>query len=95
MFIILFTYKKSLEVIDKYIPEHIAFLKDGYKHNYFIASGRKHPRSGAVILCKLKNRIQLEELIKHHPFVVHGVADYEIIEFIPCDYQQGFEHFIE
>lgn len=94
MYIILFTYKKPLEIIDKYIPEHVAFLKEGYQNNYFVASGRKVPRSGAVIICKLKDRAKIEELIKKHPFVIHDIADYELIEFIPCDYQKGFENFI-
>lgn len=95
MFIILFTYKKPLAIVDQYIPKHIAFLKDGYQRNYFIASGRRNPRSGAVILSKLKDYPQLQEFIKQSPLVVHGVADHEIIEFLPCDYQPGFEHFLE
>lgn len=95
MFIILFTYKKPLEIVDKFIPEHVNFLKQGYQNNYFIASGRKNPRSGAVILCKLKDRAQLETLIKQHPFCINDIADYELIEFVPCDYQSGFEQFID
>jgi hypothetical protein len=43
MFVILLTYKKSLEDIDEYLAEHRAFLDNGYRDNFFVASGPKNP----------------------------------------------------
>ena len=55
MFIILLTYKKSLDIVEKYIEDHAAFLDQGYHKNYFIVSGRKNPRTGGIIISQLKD----------------------------------------
>jgi uncharacterized protein YciI len=95
MFIIDITYKKSLEFIDQYLVEHRAFLDGGYKDNYFIASGPKNPRIGGIIISQLKDRDQLEAILKQDPFIIHDVADYNIIEFNPVKYHQDFVSFID
>ncbi len=94
MFVILVTYVKSLEVVDKYLAEHVVFLDEGYEKNYFIVSGGKNPRTGGVIFSQLKDRGQLEEIIKKDPFYTYEIASYEIIEFTPRKYHQDFSAFI-
>ncbi|MBV9575952.1 MAG: GTP cyclohydrolase [Gammaproteobacteria bacterium] len=95
MFIIDITYKESLEHIDQYLAEHRAFLDNGYKENYFIASGPKNPRISGIIISQLRNREQLEDILKKDPFRVHDVADYKIIEFSPTKYHSNFATFID
>jgi len=95
MFIVELTYKKSIEQIDKYLTEHRAFLDTCYKNNYFVASGPKNPRTGGIIISQLKNRVQLENILKQDPFSIHGLADYEIIEFNPIKYHANFATFVE
>jgi len=95
MFIIDITYKKSLEQIDQHLAEHRAFLDNGYKNNYFVASGPKNPRTGGIIISQLKNLEQLEDILKKDPFNIHDVADYKIIEFNPNKYHLSFATFIE
>jgi uncharacterized protein YciI len=94
MFIILVSYKKSLEIVDKHLTDHVTFLEHGYQNNYFIVSGRKNPRTGGIIISQLKDRGQLESIIKHDPFHIHEIADYEIIEFIPGKFHPDFSKFI-
>jgi uncharacterized protein YciI len=94
MFVILVTYKKSLETIDKYLTEHVNFLDHGYQNNYFFVSGRRNPRIGGVIISQLNDRNQLEALIKQDPFYIHDLADYEIIEFIPRGHHPDFAKFL-
>lgn len=94
MFIIEVTYKKSLEYVDQYLAEHRTFLDDGYKNNYFITSGPKHPRTGGIIISQLLNRNQLEDILKKDPFSIHDIADYRIIEFNPIKYHKNFASFI-
>lgn len=94
MFVILITYKKPLEVVDKYLSEHAAFLERGYENDCFIVSGRKIPRTGGVIFSQLKDRGQLEGIIKQDPFHIHGIAEYEIIEFVPGKYHPKFALFV-
>ncbi len=94
MFVVILTYKKPLTDIDKHLTEHRAFLDSGYKNNFFVASGPKNPRDGGVIISQLKNRDELENILKQDPFSIHDVADYEIIEFDPIKYHADFRSFI-
>jgi uncharacterized protein YciI len=94
VFIIILNYKKSLVDIDKYLAEHRAFLDSGYRDNFFVASGPKNPRTGGIIISQLKNREQLENILKQDPFNINDVADYEIIEFSPTKYHNNFASFV-
>jgi uncharacterized protein YciI len=49
----------------------------------FLASGRKVPRTGGVILARGASREEIETIINLDPFYRHHVAEYEIIEFSP------------
>lgn len=95
MFVILITYKKSLDMVDKYLAEHVDFLEACYQQNYFIVSGRKNPRTGGVIVSQLTDRGQLDAIISKDPFYVHDIADYEVIEFIPGKWHSDFSVFLK
>ncbi|WP_299102712.1 YciI family protein [uncultured Winogradskyella sp.] len=83
MFIINITYKTELTVIDQFIDAHIKFLNKHYELGHFIASGRKEPRTGGVILSPMTSTSKLENIILEDPFKINELADYELIEFIP------------
>jgi uncharacterized protein YciI len=94
MFVIQVNYIQSIDWVNKYLLEHRAFLDEGYKKNYFIVSGPKNPRTGGIILSQLTDRHQLETILKNDPFLVHGIAAYEVIEFSPVKYHSDFSSFI-
>ena len=52
MFIVLLTYRKPLAEIDRLMDDHVAWLKGHYAAGLFIASGRRVPRTGGVILAR-------------------------------------------
>ncbi len=83
MFIVSLNYLSSLDQVDSLLEEHIEFLKMQYEKKIFIASGRKIPRTGGVILAKAKNKEELNAIIEQDPFYRNGVAEYEVTEFIP------------
>jgi uncharacterized protein YciI len=83
MFIVNLTYKTQLEKIDHYLNEHNKFLNEQYELGNFIASGRKIPRTGGIILSKSSSKLELEKIIEKDPFKQNELADYDIIEFIP------------
>lgn len=88
MFIINLTYKTGLEVVDQFLDKHVEFLNEQYELGYFIASGRKIPRTGGIILSNIESRLELEKIINKDPFKKNELADYELIEFVPsktCD----------
>ncbi len=94
MFVFLLKYIKSLEEVDKVISAHITYLDKFYSLGKFICSGRRLPRIGGVILCKAANIEEAIAITKEDPFLIAGVAEYEIIEFSPTKYKEGFERFI-
>lgn len=91
MFIVSLTYTAPLNEVDKLLDDHVAYLKQQYAAGNFIASGRKMPRTGGVILSMLKSRATLDEVLAQDPFHHAGVADYEVIEFEPSMVAEGFE----
>lgn len=82
MFIINITYKTDLKTVDSFLNQHIDFLNEQYQLGHFIASGRKVPRTGGIILSNIQNKAQLEEIILKDPFKKEELATYEIIEFV-------------
>lgn len=86
MFIINLTYIESLEAVEKHLQEHINFLNYYYAEGLFIASGRKNPRTGGIILMQGKNKEVVQEIIRQDPFYKNKIAQYDIIEFEASKY---------
>lgn len=95
MFIINITYKSHLKKIDQFLSEHIEYLNKQYDLGYFIASGKKKPRTGGIIFSKIKSKLDLEKIIEDDPFKIQNLADYELIEFIPNKSNKQLEYLIE
>jgi len=94
MFILSLKYIKPLEEVDKELKSHIQYLEKYYSLQKFICSGRRNPRIGGVILCNVKNMEEVKSIINEDPFYINKIAEYEIIEFTPTKYADGFEDFI-
>jgi uncharacterized protein YciI len=83
MFVLDVTYNAPLERIDAALPAHAAWLDEQYAAGIFLASGRKVPRTGGVILADGPDRATIETLVQTDPFWRDGLASYEITEFLP------------
>lgn len=92
MFIVNLTYKKPIEDVENHLEAHRAYLKDQYAAGHFIASGRKEPRTGGIIMARMKELKALQAELAKDPFNKEGIADYEIIEFIPSMTAEGYEN---
>ncbi len=79
MLILSLTYTAPLDKVEEQTEAHMAWVKKGYDDGHFIASGRKVPRSGGVILAK-GERAAMEAFCATDPFSIHDVAEYEITE---------------
>ncbi|MFW8600493.1 YciI family protein [Desulfobacterota bacterium M19] len=95
MFVISLNYIGSLEQVDSLLEEHIEFLTEQYNRKIFIASGRKIPRTGGVILAAGNNKNEINSVIKQDPFYINKVAEYDIVEFSPSMTLPEFETLIE
>ena len=91
MFIVSLTYKTELSEVDKHIDDHITYLEKYYASGKFIASGRKVPRTGGIILVSASNKVEVDAIIKEDPFHIANVANYEVTEFIPTMAAKEFE----
>ena len=83
MYIVSLHYTAALDAVDALIPEHVRWLEAAYADGLFLASGRKVPRTGGVILARAMPRAELEQRLAQDPFARHGVANYSITEFVP------------
>jgi uncharacterized protein YciI len=83
VFVVTLTYTAPLERIDELIPEHVAFLEKHYAAGAFLASGRRVPRTGGVILARAESRAELDAILAEDPFAREQVATYEVTEFLP------------
>ncbi|GAB6262539.1 YciI family protein [Photobacterium sp. 53610] len=83
MFVVSLTYTCALSEVEKHLDAHIAYLEQQYAAGVFLLSGRKEPRTGGVILANAENREALDQVLLADPFRQHGLATYEITEFIP------------
>lgn len=94
MFILKLTYIQPIEIVEKYLELHITYLNQHYASGHFIASGRQVPRTGGIILCRAKSKEEIYQVMQNDPFFTHKIAQYEVIEFIPTKYENGFHAFI-
>ncbi len=83
MFIVSLTYTVELNQVEEHLSAHIEYLDRQYAAGIFLASGRKVPRTGGIILAIANSKNELEEILTEDPFKVHSLAHYEIIEFLP------------
>nr|WP_321396855.1 YciI family protein [uncultured Desulfobacter sp.] len=91
MFIISLHYKCEIAEVEKYLDLHVEYLKKEYANGNFIASGRKIPRTGGIILSCVKNKDELELILSKDPFKKAGIAEYVITEFVPSMVAEGYE----
>jgi uncharacterized protein YciI len=82
MFIINLNYIVPLEKIDAHMTEHVKFLQKYYTLNKFLASGRKVPRTGGIILCLAKTKEEVDEIMNQDPFVMHKLSEFNVTEFL-------------
>ena len=82
MFIIDLKYIVPLEKLDEHMSAHVKYLHKYYKLNMFVASGRKVPRTGGIILCLAKSKEQVDEIIREDPFYSKKLAEFSVTEFL-------------
>ena len=94
MFVVSLTYKVPDEIVDFHRPGHMAWLKEAFDGGVFVASGRRVPAVGGVLLSNV-DRAALDESLAKDPFYSNGVADFEIIEFNATTVADGYENLLD
>lgn len=94
MFIIDLNYIVPLEELDEHMADHVKYLSKYYKKNIFVASGRKVPRTGGIILALASSKEAVEKLIKEDPFYKHELAEFTVTEFSTSQYHPDLKEFL-
>ncbi|MFJ5553166.1 YciI family protein [Streptomyces sp. NPDC093225] len=82
MFVMELSYTAPIEAVEQRMAAHVEWLDQQYAAGVFLASGRKVPRDGGVILAAGVSRAEIERLAAEDPFTVAGVCAYRITEFV-------------
>ncbi|MCX4820639.1 YciI family protein [Streptomyces sp. NBC_01142] len=82
MFVLELTYTAPVERVEELLDAHVEWLDALYEEGVFIASGRKNPRDGGIILAVGDDRAHIETIAAADPFVIGEVCAYRITEFI-------------
>ncbi|MFT5718167.1 MAG: hypothetical protein ACI9T7_002372 [Oleiphilaceae bacterium] len=91
MFVVSLTYICEMSEVEKHLKAHVDYLNSQYEKGFFIASGRKVPRVGGVILATVDCLDQLTKILDDDPFKQHGLAEYDVTEFIPTKTSKELE----
>lgn len=83
MFIILLSYTKPLEEVDRFLDPHKVWVAQGFADGVFVLSGGQKPRTGGCILALGDDREAIEARAAQDPFVLRGVATAQVIEVKP------------
>ncbi|MBJ7291639.1 MAG: hypothetical protein JHC79_22245, partial [Williamsia sp.] len=74
MHVVTLTYVAPLTDIDAALDDHVAWLDENYRDGTFLASGRRDPRVGGVILVADIPRTDLDARLARDPFGQRGFA---------------------
>ncbi|MFN3863990.1 MAG: YciI family protein [Erythrobacter sp.] len=93
IFIASLTYTAPIERIDAVLADHLAWLNAGHAAGHFLAWGPREPRDGGLIFIKVPSRAEAEALLRRDPFIVEGLAEVAIMEWLPRRDFPGLEAF--
>ncbi|MCU6455638.1 YciI family protein [Sphingomonas sp. A2-49] len=80
MCVVSLTYGADLDAIDAAMGAHVAWLGAAYAEGRLVASGRKRPRTGGIVIA-IGSRDEVEALVATDPFVAGGLATAEVVAF--------------
>ncbi|MGJ0451641.1 MAG: YciI family protein [Methylocystis sp.] len=83
IFLILLSYTKPLDEVDRWLDDHKAWVKQGFDDGVFVLSGGQRPRVGGAIIAVGDTREQVETRAAQDPFIDRGVATAQVIEVRP------------
>jgi uncharacterized protein YciI len=78
-------YRRPLDEVLLHQESHRAYLRGLKEEGVLLASGPMHPRFGGLLLLRVNDDdlIALDGIRDNDPFVMNGVAQYELIGWAP------------
>jgi len=94
MFIIDLNYIVPLDELDGHMAAHVKFLNKYYKKGLFVASGRKVPRTGGIILAIADDEQAVHQIMAEDPFTKHQLAQYTLTHFLASQYHPDLKRLL-
>jgi uncharacterized protein YciI len=79
-------FRRPLDEVDQHIDAHRTYLRSLLESGVLLAAGRLDPRSGGALLLRVPDdnvAKALDAIRDDDPFVQAGVAQYELLPWIP------------
>jgi uncharacterized protein YciI len=91
VFVLIARYLRPAEEVDRHLDGHRAWIVQHFEEGRFLLTARQVPLTGGLILASASGEAELRAAVAEDPFVVNGVAEYEILEFTPVRAAAGLE----
>lgn len=83
LFVAISNYQKPLSEIEPYYAAHKEWLEKQYNAGWVLASGRRNPPVGGILIGRAASKDELAKRFLDDPFVIFGCSQYEMLEFVP------------
>lgn len=90
LFVVLMHYTQPLPEVDAVRAAHTTHLERQAARGVTLAWARRDPPRGGVIIALAPDRATLDRVLSEDPYVAHGVAAPEIVEFAPRNVRLDF-----
>jgi len=93
-FVVIIHYKIPVEQFESIVPQHRAYLQEGYEKGYLLMSGPQNPRTGGIVIARANEMQIMQDFFLHDPYHLQDVAERQVIEFNPVSRQSFMEDWI-
>jgi uncharacterized protein YciI len=90
LFLVDLTYKAPMGAIQAVLEPHMAFVARCFDGGHFLASGRKDPRTGGIIIAKAEDEGALRALLAEDPFLTEDLVTLSVQAFHPSRVSPAF-----
>jgi uncharacterized protein YciI len=81
MFLIIGRYTVPPEQMADHLDGHRAWIGSHVATGHFVAAGPEIPLQGGVVMCVGATRDEIQSWIDEDPYIIHGLAEYDIREY--------------
>jgi uncharacterized protein YciI len=97
MFVVISTYRTTLEEVLPFERAHIDWVTKGYASGRILVSGPRVPLNGGVLVVRGTDTAEVGSWMAGDPFVAAGVVGFEVYEFAETGFpnrSSAFDSFI-
>ena len=81
MFLLLGRYLKPVDEVEVHLDAHRGWVRENAEAGRFVAAGREVPLQGGLLVAVGVTRDEVDAIIAADPYVIEGVAGYDVREY--------------